>query len=50
VRLGPHEADVAPRLFGLGHKVHLAQMEAMAEMTGSSCLFILDSGFELAFV
>ena len=55
VRAGKFHEVVAdsPRadlqLFGLGHKVNLAQMEAMAEMTGSSCLFILDSGFESAF-
>lgn len=55
VRAGKFHEVVAdsPRadlqLFGLGHKVDLAQMQSMAEMTGSSCLFILDSGYESAF-
>lgn len=43
----------APRadlqLFGLGHQVDLESMRRMSELTGASCLFVLDSGFESAF-
>lgn len=55
VRAGSFQEVVAdaPRadlqLFGLGTKVDLTQMRSMAALTGSSCLFILDSGYESAF-
>ena len=43
----------APRadlhLFGLGESVNLAFMNSLVEMTGASCLFVLDSGHESAF-
>lgn len=43
----------APRadlqLFGLGHQVDLERMRGMSELTGASCLFVLDSGYESAF-
>lgn len=55
VRAGRFQEVVAdaPRadlqLFGLGHKVDLTHMRRMTDMTGASCLFVLDSGHESAF-
>lgn len=56
VRAGAFDDVVgdAPRadlhLFGLGYKINLESMRKMTEKTGASCLFVLDSGYESAFV
>lgn len=56
VRAGSFDDVVqdAPRadlqLFGLGYTIDLEYMRSMTEKTGASCLFVLDSGYESAFV